>query len=139
MRAERRAGGFRLRGRSFLFTYNWDFLHKDLPDGTKHPDTYEDLWRLWLAWKQNTKKAQQVVQSTSTLEQSLHSRDDDRAHFHWKVNLKEALDQETTVGWEFHGVKPDARATVVAAPPLGRQRARGASSVKLRLHGKFQT
>ncbi len=26
--------GFRLRGRSFLLTYNWDFLAKPFPDGT---------------------------------------------------------------------------------------------------------
>jgi len=30
-------GEFRLRGKSFLFTWNWDFLGKDLPDGTPPP------------------------------------------------------------------------------------------------------
>ena len=30
-------GEFRLRGKSFLFTWSWDFLGKDLPDGTPSP------------------------------------------------------------------------------------------------------
>ena len=36
--AEASGGGvYRLRGKSFLLTYNWDFLNKALPDGTPPP------------------------------------------------------------------------------------------------------
>ena len=45
------ARDFRLRGTSFLFTYNWDFLNKPLPDGTPAPATEQQLWRMWRAWK----------------------------------------------------------------------------------------
>ena len=32
--AQGETGGFRLRGKSFLLTYNWDFTGKAFPDGT---------------------------------------------------------------------------------------------------------
>ena len=43
---------FRLRGRSFLFTYNWDFFHKPLPDGTPAVADSASLWKLWQSWEQ---------------------------------------------------------------------------------------
>ena len=52
--------GFRLRGKSFLLTYNWNYLHKDFPDGTPAPETYADLWHLWLEWKKEKKKELKV-------------------------------------------------------------------------------
>lgn len=61
-------GGWRLRGRSFLLTYNWDFLGLPFPDGTPAATTPGQLWRLWKAWKEQKKAAQKVQQSTSTLE-----------------------------------------------------------------------
>ena len=57
-----------------------------------------------------------VQRSTSTLEESLNSCGDGtsyRVHIHWKVNLAEAIDRETTASFSFHGVKPDARRTFV--------------------------
>ena len=37
---------FCLRGRNFLFTYNWDFFHKPLPDGTPAVADSANLWML---------------------------------------------------------------------------------------------
>ena len=37
---------FRLRGRSFLFTYNWDFFHKALPGGALAEAGNASLWKL---------------------------------------------------------------------------------------------
>ena len=62
---------FRMRGASFLLTYNWRFYEKPLPDGTPTPETEDDLWRLWKQWKAAAKKALGVTQSSSTMEQSL--------------------------------------------------------------------
>ena len=84
------------------------------------------LWRLWQTWEEERVKALRVSQHSSTLERSLHSSTPDRVHFHLKVNLQEALDQVGTAGWEFHGVRPDARPTTVAAR-TDTQKARGAS------------
>ena len=39
--------GFKLRGKSFLLTYNWDFLRTALPDGTPPPSSPGSLWRMW--------------------------------------------------------------------------------------------
>ena len=39
--------GFRLRGTSFLLTYNWDFFGTDFPDGTPAAASPGGLWRLW--------------------------------------------------------------------------------------------
>jgi hypothetical protein len=63
---------FRLRGTSFLLTYNWLFLSRRLPDGTAAPTTHEGLWALWLAWKANKKKELHVTQSTSTMAPTTH-------------------------------------------------------------------
>ena len=38
--------GFRLRGKSFSFTYNWDYLNRDLPDGTPYLASTADVWKL---------------------------------------------------------------------------------------------
>ena len=43
------------------------------------------------------------------MEASLHSKDKDRVHFIWKINIAEALDQTTTAGLEFLGVCPIRR------------------------------
>ena len=72
--------GFRLRGRSFLFTYNWNFLGKALPDGTPPPATADEVWHMWLAWKATCEQEQRVKKSTSTLEESLASNTERRLH-----------------------------------------------------------
>ena len=100
---------FRLRGTSFLFTYNWDFLGQAFPDGTSAPRTVEDLWRMWRKWKKQKKKEMGVARSTSTMEESLHAVVDRRVHLHWKVDLKVALDWSSKKGAAFHGVLPDVR------------------------------
>ena len=68
---------------------------------------------------------EQVVRSTSTLEQSLHSPDEDRVHFHWKVDLADALDARSTEAFAFNGVRPDGRSTWEAR---GSAAARGATT-----------
>ena len=67
----------------------------------------------------------QVVRSTSTLERSLHSPDEDRVHFHWKVDLADALDARSTEAFAFNGVRPDGRSTW---EPRGSAAARGATT-----------
>ena len=131
--------GFRLRGRSFLLTYNWKFLSRTLPDGTPAPASHDDLWNLWLAWKKGKKQELGVAQSTSTLERSLDSKDKDRVHFHWKVNLKESIDWDKTDNFAFHGVKPNAEATVVpqTTNPSGTKRPRGANFREASNRGHF--
>lgn len=129
-------GKFRMRGASFLLTYNWRFYEKPLPDGTPTPQTEDDLWRLWKRWKAAAKKALGVTQSSSTMEQSLKSLHKGRVHFHWKLNLKRAIDQTTTDSSEFHGIRPDIRATVVPAG-LGQRKPRGASYQEASNRGHF--
>ena len=46
----------RLRGKSFLLTYNWDFLGRAFPDSTAAAATSEDLWNLWRAWRKSKKR-----------------------------------------------------------------------------------
>jgi hypothetical protein len=125
----------RLRGTSFLLTYNWDFCHKDLPDGTTCPGTPGQLWRLWKTWK--TQKALElgVKLSTSTLETSLHSSTPDRHHFHWKVNLFDVVDFDSTWPFNFHGIRPDARQTFLAPT----KQARGANFLEASNRGHFYT
>ena len=41
---------FRLRGCSFLFTYNYDFCNTALPDGTVL-GSHQDLWTNWEKWR----------------------------------------------------------------------------------------
>ena len=132
-------GGFRLRGKSFLFTYNWKFLSRPRPDGTPPAQSEEALWNEWKAWKKARKKALGIRQSSSTLERSVKSRHKGRVHFHWKVNLATALDQATTEGFEFCGVKPDARATVVAKAADGQKKPRGANFLEASNRGHFYT
>ena len=120
----------RFRGKSFLFTFNWLFLAKALPDGAGPFSTPAGLWKEWKAWKAHKKRALNVVQSTSTVERSLKSPDANRLHIHWKVNLKEAVDTTSREMFAFHGVLPDVRATFVAAAPQGQgqgKKPRGAS------------
>ena len=128
------AGKFRLRGKSLLLTYNWDFLNKTFKDGTPCPETPEQLWRVWLVWKREKKAELGVAQSTSTLEASLHSPSPDRVHFHWKVNLREPVDLSSTAVFAFHGVMPDARPTVVYAALSKQGRGANAAEASNRAH-----
>ena len=132
---------FRLRGRSFLCTYNWDFLSKALPDGTPPPATAEELWCMWVAWKEKFEQQRKVTKSSSTLEKSLASDQLDRLHVHWKVDLKDPVDHTSTVAFAFRGVRPDARSTwhdVSTFVTLGaKKKARGASFEEARNRGHF--
>ena len=65
----------------------------------------------------------------------MHSPTPDRLHFHWKVNLREPVELSNTVAFAFHGVQPDARATVVLAA-LTKQ-ARGANAAEASNRGHF--
>ena len=47
----------RVRGKSFLLTYNWDFMGKPFPDGTGAVEDAAELWGLWLVWKNQAKAA----------------------------------------------------------------------------------
>ena len=125
----------RLRGTSFLFTYNWDFLRRNLPDGTASPGTVGQLWHLWKTWKAQKTQELGVKLSTSTLEASLHSSTPDRVHLHWKVNLFDCADFETTWPFAFHGVRPDVRQTFLAPT----KQARGANFLEASNRGHFYT
>ena len=52
---------FRLRGASFLLTYNWDFFGKAFPDGTGPVATKRELWQLWKTFKAEKKKELKVA------------------------------------------------------------------------------
>ena len=58
------ASPFRLRGKSFLFNYNWDFFGKPFPDGTPPAADVAGLWHLWKTWK-NDKKKRSVASITA--------------------------------------------------------------------------
>lgn len=120
-------GTFRLRGRSFLLTYNWDFFNKPLPDGTAAATSPKALWRCWKEWKALKKAELSVTQSTSTMERSLESSLAGRVHLHWKTNLKDALDNKTRSVFAFHGVLPNVQPTAVAAVTMPGKKPRGAS------------
>ena len=124
---------YRLRGKSFLFTYNWDFFGTALPDNTAAFTSPEALWSAWKTFKAAKKKEMEVTHSTSTLEQSLDSPTEDRVHFHWKVDCRQALD-EGIERFAFHGVKPDARTTFVTAAS---KQARGANQAEASNRGHF--
>ena len=127
---------FRLRGRSFLFTWNWSFLEQALPDGTPPPADTRALWRLWRHWKKEKKASLGVTRSTSTLERSLDSEDKNRVHLHWKIDLEEAIDHATRDAFTFHGVYPNARPTIAVLGPGGKA-ARGASFAEACNRGHF--
>ena len=99
----------RIRGRSFLLTYNWDYFGKALPDGTSALADAGSLWSLWLTWKRQQKKNLGVTRSTSTLEESLGSALVGRVHFHWKIDMREPVDHTTPDAFLFHGIRPDVR------------------------------
>ena len=103
--------GFRIRGRSFLFTYNWDYFGTNLPDGTAALEDAATLWALWLTWKTKRRRKLGIKKHSSTLEESLESKLEGRVHFHYKVDLLEPIDHTTLDAFLFHGVRPDARAT----------------------------
>ena len=129
-------GALRIRGASFLLTYNWQFYELPLPDGTPKPQSEDELWLLWRRWKKAKKKELGVAQSSSTLEQSLKSLRKGRVHFHWKVNLHKAVDQTSTDAFAFYGVRPDVRATVVPKGE-GAKKPRGASYREASNRGHF--
>ena len=129
---------FRMRGRSFLLTYNWDFFSKPFPDGTPKVNTRSELWRLWRNWKADKKKAWSVAKSTSTMEASERSHVQGRVHLHWKIDLPNPSDQNSTAGFEFCGVRPDARPIVVAVAP-GAKKARGANFLEASNRAHFYT
>ena len=54
--APRGRGSFRLRGKSILFTFNWDFLRRAFPDGAPGAASVDALWELWRVWKREKKK-----------------------------------------------------------------------------------
>jgi len=54
-------GGFRLRGKSILFTYNWNFLGRRFPDGTPAAASEDALWELWRVWKRLKKAERQAA------------------------------------------------------------------------------
>lgn len=128
---------FRLRGSSFLFTYNWKFFDEDFPDGVPAATGREELWTLWTTWCEDRQKALGVTQDTSTLEASLHSDDSDRVHFHWKVNLEKAVDETDPASFAFHGVRPNARPTKVLAATS--RQARGANFTEASNRAHFYT
>ena len=124
----------RFRGTSFLFTYNWDFLCKALPDGTPATVSVEALWSLWKTWKAQKKVELEVVKSTHTLERSLHASDEaERFHIHWKVDFKTAVDWRSAAPVAFHGIRPNVK---VSRVPFGRG-ARGANLEMVSNRGHF--
>ena len=130
--------GIRMRGTSFLLTYNWKFFSRPLPDGTPALESEDDLWKLWRRWKKKAKKSLSVTQSSSTLERSVKSKNKGRVHFHWKLNLKKGVDQIGTQGFQFHGIKPDVRVTTVPNA-AGMKKPRGASFIEASNRGHFYT
>ena len=58
--------GFRLRGKSFLLTYNWDYFNKPFPNGTPPPSTPAELWGMWRSWKHERARLLGVKHGTST-------------------------------------------------------------------------
>ena len=82
----------RVRGKSQLCTYNWDFMGAPLPDGLPPAKSAADLWRMWGTWEAERKVRLSVRRSTSTMEESLLSDCDGRVHIHWKVDLAEPMD-----------------------------------------------
>ena len=127
--------GFRLRGKGFLFNYNWNFFGKPFPDGTPQPSTVTELWQLWKRWKNGKKEERGVKWSSHTMEESLASALKGRVHFHWKVDLHEAIDHSTPRAFAFHGVVPHVRTTFGQAHDV--KQARGASYNEARNRGHF--
>ena len=129
---------FRMRGKSFLLTYNWDFLGEACPDGTPKASNVDDLWHRWCAWKEAVTQTLGVKQSTSTIEASLRSENVNRVHIHWKINLNQAVDQSTTKGFNFRGVRPDVRGTMVPVE-RGRRKPRGVNFLEASNRAHFYT
>ena len=117
------SGARRVRGKSQLCTYNWDFLGTPLPDGLPPAKSAADLWRMWGTWEAERTVRLGVKRSTSTMEESLLSDCDGRVHFHWKVDLAEPMDHPDVSPFEFHGIWPDVRNTW--EPVASQKKARG--------------
>ena len=83
--------GFRMRGTSFLLTYNWDFLSRAFPDGTPCCASVSALWELWKTWQEERREALFIKLYTSTIEQSLNSPGGNRVHIHYKINFQDKL------------------------------------------------
>ena len=125
----------RLRGRSFLLTYNWDFFGKATKDGTAPAVGPPELWSAWLVWKKAKKKELGVSRSTSTMEESLNSGLAYRVHFHWKIDLKEAIDHSTKDAFLLWGIPPDVRSPW--AQSEGAHNARGANYAEVNNRAHF--
>ena len=61
-------GACRLRGKSFLLTYNWDFFGKAFPDGSPPAASPGALWTSWRVWTAGKKQELGVERITSTVE-----------------------------------------------------------------------
>ena len=131
-------GQVRLRGTSFLLTYNWDFFHAPFPDGTPGPASPEALWACWRDWKAEKKQYLRVKLSTSSMERSLNSDLAGRVHIHWKVNLRAPVDTDSRERFAFHGVLPDLRHTnVFTALTAQGKKSRGKSFEEASNRGHF--
>ena len=82
----------RIRGKSLMFTYNFDFYGRPLPGREEPMASEDDLWERWRVWSIAKGEEIGIVRETSTLELSLDSDLSGRVHIHWKVDLKKAVD-----------------------------------------------
>ena len=81
--------GFRMRGKSFLITYNYRFFSRPFPDGTPACASPNALWLLWKEWLAGRVEAIAITTYTLKMEESLNSPDEKRVHIHLKVNFKD--------------------------------------------------
>ena len=79
----------RVRGKSFLLTYNHLFFSAPFKDGSPPFASMDALWVAWREWEKERTEALGIVKATSTVEASVASADADRVHIHWKIDLKE--------------------------------------------------
>lgn len=101
----------RVRGKSHLFTYNWDFLGSPYKDGSAHARDAEELWQQWQTWEAQAQSRLGVSRHSATIEQSLNADCDDRLHIHWKIDLESPVDLPSVEPFAFHGIWPDVRST----------------------------
>ena len=124
----------RVRGKSQLFTYNWDFLASNLPDGTPPARDAAHLWDMWQSWEAEAQVRLCVHRRTSKLEESLLSDCDGRVHIHWKVDLEHSVDLPDVEPFAFHGIWPDVRSTWEPAASTSKARGRNWELASNRAH-----